>query len=153
MKDALAAAAVAAALLQPAAALAQDERVWRFYDGPDRITLVYGVPETDDVFTALSCAPGRRMRAATFVDREISGPETTSLVIASGKVSARLTAQASVDEMNGGAYIEALFATGGPVMREFSRTGVIRMTVYGQSTNMPAAPLRDVRRLMQACTR
>ena len=63
---------LAALSLIAGSAQAQDQRVWRLYNGPDQVTLVYGVPDTDDVAQVLMCAPGHRIQAHFTFEHEVA---------------------------------------------------------------------------------
>lgn len=160
--------ALAALTLLAGAAQAQDQRVWRLYNGPDVISLAYGVPETDDVTQVLMCAPGHRIRASFIFQHEVAArldgerwldargraaPWPTRLTLASGATSATLDAETLPDQMNGGSMVSATFAPGGPVMTTFARTGRISATAYGETIAPPPASVARVRRFLQLCAR
>ena len=150
------------------AAQAQDQRVWRLYNGPELISLAYGVPETDDVTQVLMCAPGHRIRASFTFEHEVvarldgerwldargrAAPWPTRLTLVSGAATATLDATTQPDQMNGGSTVSATFAPGGPVMTSFARTGRLRASAYDETLALPPAPLARVRRFLQLCAR
>lgn len=159
---------LAALSLIAGSAQAQDQRVWRLYNGPDQVTLVYGVPDTDDVAQVLMCAPGHRIQAHFTFEHEVAvrldgdrwldargraAPWPARLSLASGAAAATLDATTMPDQMNGGSTVSATFAPGGPVMTAFARSGRLRASAYGETVTLPPAPLARVRRFLALCAR
>ena len=160
--------ALAVLAMTTGAAQAKEERVWRLYTSSDLISLVYGVPETDDVAQVLMCAPHRRIRTNFTFEHEVAvrqdgerwldsagraSPWPTRLTVSSGDATATLDATTEPDQMNGGSSVSATFSTGGPVMTAFARTGRLRVTAYGETLSLPPAPVARVRRFLQLCSR
>ena len=163
-KDEAPAKAAPAAAATPAAAPGvapnPDGAVWSFWQTEEGSHLTFAVPESDDVTHYFVCQSGSgTLQASMWADHAVPGPEgeeapteMTQLTLTSGAVSKAYEAVAEGEEMYGGSQVMAMnVGLADPVIKEFARTGAIQFAAFGDKTSMPAAPLADVQKLLNAC--
>jgi len=131
---------------------------WTFSHEDGVTMLLFGVPaEWEGSPNYLSCKDhSGKVEVEVWADHQVNpndegGQETTRITVRSGPVEKVFQAQAQDEEMNGGAEVTATLAADEPVLAQFARTGVIKLTAYGASTDMPPAKVADAAKLLQAC--
>lgn len=131
---------------------------WSYSHENGESMLMFGVPaEWEGSPNYLGCTDGSgRVEAEFWADHQVTpgrvgGEGATEMIIRSGAIEKAFGAHAQDEEMNGGAEVTATLSADEPVLAEFARTGVIKLTAFGQSSNMPAAKPADAAKLIQAC--
>jgi hypothetical protein len=166
MRSAALAALGLAALLtwQPGVSAAQTDDseppapTWTFSQEDGETLLIFGTPpEWEGSSNYLRCQDhSGAVEVEFWADHGLEGEpgksEPTHLTVASGAVSKSYDAKGQGEEMNGGTEVTATLAATEPVLVEFARTGVLRLSAYGlSSTDMGPAPAANARALMDAC--
>ena len=131
---------------------------WSYSHEDGESMLLFGVPaEWEGSPNYLRCTDGSgRIEAEFWADHQVTpdregGEGTTEMTIRSGAIEKAFGAHAQDEEMNGGAEVTATLSADEPVLAEFARTGIIKLTAYGQSSDMPAAKPADAAKLIKAC--
>lgn len=153
--------AAAAAVATPAKTITPAEgAVWSFWQTEEGSHLTFAVPESDDTVNYFVCQTGTgSLQASMWADHPIPGDpgpeartEMTQLTVSSGSVSKAYEAVAESEEMYGGSQVTAMqLGLDDPVIQAFARTGAVQFSAFGERTSMPAAPLAEVRKLLDAC--
>lgn len=149
------------------AAHAQDDLQWRFRTSPGHSHLVYGPDGSDvgDLWFRCRDASGRisvafnveqrlgvELRGTTWYDEAgRPAPWPVRVTVASGEHRAALSGQAHHDEARQASFVTADFPMGGPVLRNFTRSGRFEASAFGETASTPVAPPELVARFIEAC--
>jgi hypothetical protein len=109
----------------------------------------------EDAATTLQCKPkSGRITVHFFLEKRVSDTvKAGTLTVKSGAVSAQFAARATPEEMYGGNEIEATVPADAPVVAAFAKTGVLRLTAWGETARGGAIPLAKAAGLVKACAR
>lgn len=148
-------------------ALAQDGRAWSLAVGDVEAHMGFGAPESDDRLLALYCTRKTGQIHVGFdVDRRLAdrlngqawvdssgrpAPWPVSVTLASATARTTVPGKADADEMNGGSSISVEVSDRAPVMAEFVKTGVLKLTALEQTVEAPPPPRGLAARLLRAC--
>jgi hypothetical protein len=147
----------------PGLAIAADDDqppapTWSLSHEDGETTLLFGVPaEWEGSPNYLRCKDhSGKVEVEAWADHQVNpndvgGQEATRMTVRSGSVEKAFAAHAQDEEMNGGAEVTAMLPADEPVLAEFARTGVLKLTAYAMPSDMPAARPADAAKLLQAC--
>jgi hypothetical protein len=131
---------------------------WTFTQEDGESMLLFGVPaEWEGSPNYIRCSDrSGRVEVEVWADHQITpnrpgGEGTTQIILRSGTIEKDFGAHAQDEEMNGGSEVTATLSADEPVLAEFARTGMIKVTAYGQASDMPAANPADAAKLVRAC--
>jgi hypothetical protein len=157
-------ALLALAFAAPAGAQELD---WRYRQDGGQAHLVYAVEGSDVGDVWLRCPLGaRRVTVAFPIERRLGvelrgtswrdaagrpAPWPAQVTLSSGARRATLPGQAHHDDSRDVAFVTVSFNTGGPVLREFGRTGRLAAEAFGVQARVPPAPPQLVDRFLAAC--
>jgi hypothetical protein len=154
-----------AAVLVALPAAAQDTRQWFLNESGDDVMLVYGTPDSDDLWAGLSCRRGSNEASAHLVlehsigatktDNEVwldkrGEPEPWEVKISLAGV--RVEASALPDEMNGGSTLSVELLADGPVLKALARQGRLRAKALGEVVDPPPFPKEQFERFRRLCS-
>ncbi|WP_282008337.1 hypothetical protein [Brevundimonas aveniformis] len=115
---------------------------WALHDpvsaSPDQASLMYSVPETDDVPLFLTCQRGSgRVEAQT--DSTVMG--VGAIILRSGEVAGMYrVATRTPSDLSGGEFLTVPIALNDPTLQAFKENGWINLGVAGQARDLAAHP-------------
>lgn len=142
------------ALSITATAAAQGSRVWVVETPKDaHAVLAFGTPGGADAPVVFRCVPkSGQVQVTASMNRgppEASRSIPASVTVASETASATLRGQVVKTTYGGLAQTE--FSTRAPVAADFRKTGIIGVTVLGETVSLPPANKGMVRKFLGAC--
>lgn len=155
---------VIAALLLAGPAMAQDVRVWSLVETSDNVMLVYGTPDSDDLWAGLGCRPGTGEAVVHLTLQKQIGVEKTDnevwmdrhgepepWEIKATVAGVRVEASGLADEMNGGSTLTVPAPVGGPVLAAIGKRGRLVAKALGETVDPPPFRTADFERFVAVC--
>lgn len=139
---------------------------WRLTDdgGP---MLVAG--DGEDMTASLRCKPhAGRIDVEFLVERNLAdhqvgdswadkaghkAPWAVTVHAVSGAAAADLPGKANADQMNGGSEIDVSLSAASPVAQAFAASGALKLTAFGETPKLPAAPAALAAKFVKSCSK
>jgi hypothetical protein len=161
-------AALALATLSACATVSLLPLQWLTYEADGRAHLSFAAPESDWIILTLACDtrsgsirvsapfarewPGARFEGEDWVDADgRRQPWAAEVALRSSRTNLPAAASATVDEMNGGVWLEADVPAADPLWAAFGRSGRLAVVAYGETIGVPDAPRDRAAAFVAAC--
>jgi len=137
---------------------AADARVWTLSGveekGPDRIYLVYGVPETDDSLAGFSCKPGSGV-VKLFVsetNEKLKAGKSVAATLSVGETNAKVAGKLMPNEEAGAPSFEGRLPANDPVFGAMAGGEKLMVAVGSSRWTAPLKGVTEkVRKFAEAC--